>query len=342
MIPSKRTYMFRLNLSNLKLSSKLVLSLLFLTLSNGQLLAQLGKGQTNTGNKTATQKFQPSLNKPKGSQPSTNSKATNSGINNQLNTGNKTNNSGNSISNSGNKTNNIGSGNKNTSIGSGNNSNNTTNNTNIKTGNKVNIDNSKNTNVNINVNNSTHINNGYPRNSYNPYVRPPYYYGGVNYYCHFGYSYHPYKPFYWGPVWHPWGFFITAMAATAIIVSVENQQYHYDQGVYYVASNGGYTVVQAPVGATITTLPPNTQTVVVNETVNNYYYGGTYYEKSEKGYTVVPPTAGTIVENLPEGAKEEKVGNQVYMKLGDVYYQPIKKDGKNMYEVVQVEKDGSK
>lgn len=329
--------MFSFNLPCFKLPTKLVLFMLFFGMSFSQLMAQLGKAQPKTGNKAAPQKSQPSLNKQKGTQPSSNSRVTNSGNSNQINAGNK-NVEGNKVSNSGNKTNNIGSGNKNTNIGSGNNSNNT----NISTGNKVNIDNSKNTNVNINVNNSTHINNGYPRNSYKPYVRPPYYYGGVNYYCHFGYSYHPYKPFYWGPVWHPWGFFITAMAATAIIISVENQQYHYDQGVYYVASNGGYTVVQAPVGATITTLPPNTQTVVVNETVNNYYYGGTYYEKSDKGYTVVPPTAGTVVEHLPEGAKEEKVGNQVYMKLGDVYYQPIKKDGKDMYEVVQVEKEGSK
>ena len=73
-----------------------------------------------------------------------------------------------------------------------------------------------------------------------------------------------------------------------------------------------------------------------------YRYGGTYYEKSDKGYTVVPPTAGTIVEQLPEGAKEEKVGDQIFMKLGEVYYQPIKKDGKDMYEVVNVEKDDSK
>ena len=91
------------------------------------------------------------------------------------------------------------------------------------------------------------------------------------------------------------------MGGTGIIVSIENQQYHYDQGVYYLQSNGGYTVVQAPVGATITTLPPATQTVVVNETTNNYYYGGVSYEISASGYTVVPPTAGVVVENLPEG-----------------------------------------
>lgn len=337
MIPSKTTYMFNYILTWTKLPTQLVVYLLFFTLTSGNLLAQLGKGQPKAGNKAQMQKSKPAINNNKASLPSSNARGSNNGNANRINSGNiKT--EGNKVSNVGNKTNNIGSGNKKTNIGSGNNSNNT----NIKTGNKVNIDNSKNNNVNINVNNSTHINNGYPRGSYRPYTRPPYRYGGMNFYCHFGYSYHPYRPFYWGPVWHPWGFFITAMAATAIIISIENQQYHYDQGVYYVASNGGYTVVQAPVGATITTLPPNTQTVVVNETVNNYYYGGTYYEKSDKGYTVVPPTAGTIVENLPEGAKEEKVGDQIFMKLGEVYYQPIKKDGKDMYEVVTVEKDDSK
>lgn len=329
--------MFSFKLQSLRRCSLLVIYLLFFNLTGNQLLAQLGKAQPRSGNKPMAQTSKPAFNNPKAANPSGNSRAINNGNANKLNAANsKTEN--NRVSNVGDKTNTIGSGNKNTNIGSGNNSNNT----NISTGNKLNIDNSKNTNVNINVNNSTHINNGYPRGSYRPYTRPPYRYGGMSFYCHFGYSYHPYRPFYWGPVWHPWGFFITAMAATAIIISVENQQYHYDQGVYYVASNGGYTVVPAPVGATITTLPPNSQTVVVNETVNNYYYGGTYYEKSDKGYTVVPPTAGTIVEHLPEGAKEEKVGDQIFMKLGEVYYQPIKKDGKDMYEVVTVEKDGSK
>jgi len=208
-------------------------------------------------------------------------------------------------------------------------------------GNSVNVDNSK-KNVNINVDNSKDIKvnnsrNTTVRNNSRHYNSPPYRYGGRNYYCYHPYHYHPYRPFFWGPVWHPWGFFITTLAATAIIVSVENQQYHYDQGVYYTQSNGGYTVVQAPVGATITTLPSNTTTVVVNETTNNYYYGGTYYEKSSGGYTVVPPTAGTIVENLPEGGEEVKIGDVTYVKYGETYYQPFEQNGKNMYEVVQVE-----
>lgn len=211
-------------------------------------------------------------------------------------------------------------------------------------GNKVTVDNSR-KNVNVNVDNSKNINVNNSRNTvvrsnnYRPYPRPPYVYGGHRYYCFHPYFYHPYHPFYWGPVWHPWGFFVATIATTAIIVSVENQHYYYDQGVYYIQSNGGYTVVQAPVGATVKTLPDNTQTVVVNETTNNYYYGGTYYEKSKDGYTVVPPTAGTVVENLPEGGEEVKIGDVTYVKYGETYYQPIQQDGKNMYEVVQIEDD---
>lgn len=208
-------------------------------------------------------------------------------------------------------------------------------------GNNVDIDNSR-RNVNVNIDNSKNIN---VRNNRStvvvrnpvPYRRPPYVYGGMRFYTYHPYYYHPFHPYYWGPVWHPWGFFIATLTATAIVLTVENQKYHYDQGVYYVESDGGYTVVQAPVGATIKVLPEGAQTVTVNETTNNYYYGGTYYEKSDGGYTVVPPTSGTIVDNLPEGAEEVKVGDNTYVKYGETYYQPVQVDGKNKYEVVDVQ-----
>jgi Family of unknown function (DUF6515) len=208
-------------------------------------------------------------------------------------------------------------------------------------GNEVNIDNSRG-DVNINIDNSKDIkvrnekNTVVRKNNINTYHRPPYYWGGHRYYCYHPYHYHPYRPFYWGPVWHPWGFFVATLAATAIIVSVNNAQYHYDQGMWYEPNNGGYTVVQAPVGGTVTTIPSGHETVVVNNTTN-YYYGGAYYEKDGKGYTVVPPPAGAVVENLPEGGQEVKIGEQTYVKIGETYYQPVEMDGKSKYEVVQVE-----
>jgi hypothetical protein len=211
-------------------------------------------------------------------------------------------------------------------------------NVNVNNNKNANVNNSKNVNVNnsknVNVNKNTTVVVANPR----PYPKPPYAYGGYHYNAYHPYHYHPYTPYHY-PAYNPWGAIVVALAATAIIVTVANQQYHYDQGVYYVASNGGYTVVPAPVGATITTLPPGSQTVVINETTNNYYYAGTYYEKQPEGYKVVPPTAGCVVDKLPEGGKEEKIGEVTYVKVGDVYYQPITKDGKNMYEVADVKKD---
>ncbi len=164
-----------------------------------------------------------------------------------------------------------------------------------------------------------------------PYGRPPYAYGGRRYYAYHPYRYHAYRPYYWGPAFHPFGAFVATVAATAIVVSVANQQYRYDQGVWYAPTNGGFAVVTAPVGATVAAVPPGT--VVVN---NNYYYGGTYYEKTGSGYKVVAPTAGTVVEHLPEGGEEVTIGDQKYVKFGETYYQPIQQDGKDRYEVVEV------
>jgi hypothetical protein len=84
----------------------------------------------------------------------------------------------------------------------------------------------------------------------------------------------------------------------------------------------------------VTVLPSTA--VVVDPSTSTYYYGGTYYQKTGGSYKVVAPQAGTIVEQLPEGGKEVTVGEQKYVKIGETYYQPIQKDGKNMYEVVEV------
>ena len=205
-------------------------------------------------------------------------------------------------------------------------------NRNIGNNNKINIDNSRNVNVNVrNTNNRAY------RPPYRPYPRPPYFYGGFGFSCFRPYYYHPYMPFYWGPVWHPLGFFVATIATTAIIVSVESQQYHYDQGLFYVQDGDGYVVVEAPQGAVVTVIPSEAKEVEVSPAVINYYYGNTYYEKSDGGYTVVPPPAGAIVDVLPEGGEEVKVGEETYVKIGDTYYLPVQVDGKDMYEIAQVE-----
>jgi len=110
-------------------------------------------------------------------------------------------------------------------------------------------------------------------------------------------------------------------------------------GTYYLKTEDGFEAVQAPVGAQVPEIPKESEKVEVNET-NNYYYAGTFYEENKDGYIVVPATAGTIVPNLPEGGEEVKIGEQTYVKFGETYYQPIQVDGENMYEIVEVKKEG--
>jgi hypothetical protein len=261
-------------------------------------------------------------------------------------------------------------------------------------GNKVNVDNSR-KNVNVNVDNSKNIkvNNSHNTrvrhtSNYRPYSRPPYRYGGYRYNCYHPYFYHPYRPFYWGPMWHPWGFFVATLATTAIIVSFADNdlpdyplamassqydgtayaslspvgvfgpnaswdfgqpggiqepnagdEYYYDAGVFYLKGNSGYTVVAAPVGAIVTKLPEGVETVKLDDGSTNYYFGGTFYEKNAKGYVVVPPTAGTVIEHLPDGGEEVDLGGTKYVKFGEVYFQPIQQDGKDVYEIASVEED---
>jgi hypothetical protein len=54
---------------------------------------------------------------------------------------------------------------------------------------------------------------------------------------------------------------------------------------------------------------------------------------------VVPATSGVLVSKLSSGGEEVKLGDVTYVKLGETYYQPVKENGKDMYEVVEVEED---
>jgi hypothetical protein len=354
-----------------------ILAIFSLLIPNMELSAQAKR----PASKPAASK-QSTQGRPAGNNNNAGNRTTNnSGNRTSSNSGNRTsNNSGNrtsNVNNSGNKTNNIGSNNNRTNI------NNSTNNSNNNV--NINIDNSK--NVHVNNNRNTVV-----RPNYRPYPRPPYVYGGFHYRCYNPYYFHPYQPFVWGPAWHPWGFFITTLAVTAILISVDNiepptyldmamvpaygmdnyasildskmhgpffasyaenhgynevgyntfepvagDEYWYDEGVFYLKGDGGYTVVSAPIGAKIKTLPKGYETITLDDNTKNYYYGGAFYEKTSAGYTVVAPIAGSVVTNVSEGGEEVKLGDVTYVKLGETYYQPIKLDGKNKYEVVNVE-----
>ncbi len=148
------------------------------------------------------------------------------------------------------------------------------------------------------------------------------------------YTYHPYHPFYWGPRWHPAGFFAPYIAADAFRFYLGSQWYYYDDGCYYVPSQGGYSSVPPPVGAMVSYLPDGYETTMVgNDTY--YYYAGAFYINAGEGYQVVRAPIGAVVSQLPVGAADQQVNGEDLLVYNNVYYQPISQDGQDAYEVVQ-------
>jgi hypothetical protein len=175
------------------------------------------------------------------------------------------------------------------------------------------------------------VNNSHPRGDVHENVYHTGGYRGIH-----PYYYHPYRPSYWGPNWHPFGFFLSSLAANALLFTLANQQYYYEDGCYYEPSpNGGYTVVPPPIGAIVPNLPQGYETTMVgNDTF--YYYGGAFYVDNGQGYQVVAAPPGAVITQLPVGAVEQAVNGDMYMVYNNVYYQPISQDGQDAYEVVQM------
>jgi uncharacterized protein DUF6515 len=147
------------------------------------------------------------------------------------------------------------------------------------------------------------------------------------------YYYHPYRPYYWGPHWHPLGFFLSGLAADAIWFNFNNQRYWYDDGCFYLPQNNGYAVVTAPIGAIVASLPPGYETPVLDG-VTYYYFGGVFYVYTGQGYQVVAAPPGAVIYQLPDGATDQQIDGQDFLVYNNTWYEPISQDGQDAYEVV--------
>jgi len=149
------------------------------------------------------------------------------------------------------------------------------------------------------------------------------------------YTYHPYHPYYWGPRWHPVGFFLSALTANAFRFAIANQYYYYDDGCYYVPSNGGYAVVPPPIGAVVNYLPDGYETVYVGND-EYFYYAGAFYVYNGQTYQVVQAPPGAVVSQLPDGAIQQDINGETFLVYNNTYFEPISQDGQDAYQVVQM------
>lgn len=141
-------------------------------------------------------------------------------------------------------------------------------------------------------------------------------------------------------------------------------EFFYSGGLFYQYDNNEYTVVEPPVGAEITTLPSNAQSIVINGEqyyeANGVYYqpitkddGSTSYQVAGKDgelNTNNPngdmdqqlPQIGDIVQSLPPNCRKISLNGEKYFVSEDGYYYQEARDNNNqkVYKIVGTPDDG--
>jgi len=139
-------------------------------------------------------------------------------------------------------------------------------------------------------------------------------------------------------------------------------EYFYDDGLFYTFDNGEYTVVEPPVGAEVSSICDDAQSIVIN---GQQYYEctGVYYQKVTKDdgtvvYVVAGkdgvlntdqqvqdepqgPQIGDILLKLPDNCRKIKVNGEVlYVSPDGIYYQElIDANGNKTYKIVGLPED---
>jgi len=117
-------------------------------------------------------------------------------------------------------------------------------------------------------------------------------------------------------------------------VEVGGFTYRYDQGVFWLHQGSSFTVVTAPVGATVDKLPQGV-TRIVSGTGPVWYFFGTFFGEKGSAYEVIKPAAGLTVFYLPDGYSQEKVKGVARYRFGDIFFKPIFIQGILAYQVVE-------
>ena len=86
-----------------------------------------------------------------------------------------------------------------------------------------------------------------------------------------------------------WGYHMHFLPDGYFTVWAGGQRYYYYDGLYYTyVGAGDYVIVNPPIGAFVSAIPPDFQSVSINGRIY-YSNGGVYYVLTHHGYKVVPP-----------------------------------------------------
>ncbi|HEY9001988.1 MAG TPA: DUF6515 family protein [Mucilaginibacter sp.] len=178
-------------------------------------------------------------------------------------------------------------------------------------------------------------------------------------------GYYHYNHGYYGTYYAPrLGFSIGFLPYGYYPFYYDDAEFFYSGGLFYQYDNNEYTVVEPPVGAEVTSLPSNAQSIMINGEqyyeANGVYYqpitkddGSTSYQIAGKDgelNTNNPngdmdqqmPQIGDIVQALPPNCRKISLNGEKYYVSEDGYYYQEARDNNNqkVYKIVGTPDDG--
>ncbi len=118
----------------------------------------------------------------------------------------------------------------------------------------------------------------------------------------------------------------------AEIVEVEGATYYWAEGTFYQQASGGYRVVEAPVGAEVSSIPEESMKQEEGD-VALYQFDNTYFTKVAKEgggevYRVEPQPAEEELESMPADAPTFVADGETYYLVNYNLYVQYEEDGK--------------
>jgi len=140
-------------------------------------------------------------------------------------------------------------------------------------------------------------------------------YRGYGYGGRFGYGGFYYHSGFYGSIYGPRiGFSVGFLPFGYYPFWFGDYQYYYSNGFYYQYNNNQYTVVEPPVGAQISTLPSNAQSIVIN--------GQQYYEVDGVYYVAITKDDGSLAYQVAGKDGELNTDDQGGIDQGGGNQQP--------------------
>lgn len=115
----------------------------------------------------------------------------------------------------------------------------------------------------------------------------------------------------------------------------KKNNYHYNNGNYYIFNHNQYRLTYPIRGLRIQHLPIGYKTLVIGQS-NRYYYNGIFYSPAGNEFEVIDPPLGAIVPEIPlESSTAILIEGKSFYRYNSILFEPVDTTEGVQYRVIE-------